>query len=150
MRWFDSVNRETAGMTEHQADRYLRATVWRLARQRPGDFGRASLARLAHFWSVAPAASVYPTVARWTTLAWTVPLWIALLLGLAARSTWSWPRVAAPMVVLGLTLVHSLFWTDVRMRAPIVPAIALIGAGWPGIRAPTMGRMRGTAPSGQG
>ena len=33
------------------------------------------------------------------------------------------------MVVLGLTLVHALFWTDLRMRAPIVPAIALIAAG---------------------
>src|SRR5262249_10836368 len=76
MRWFDSVNRETAGMTEHQADRYLQAMVWRLARQSPGDFARASLARLAHFWSVAPVASVYPAVARWATLAWTVPLWV--------------------------------------------------------------------------
>jgi hypothetical protein len=127
------VNRETAGMTEHQADRYLQASVWRLARQRPRDFARASLARLAHFWSVAPAASVYPAVARWATLAWTAPWWVALGLGLAARSVWSWPRVAAPMIVLGLTMVHALFWTDLRMRAPIVPAIALIsaGAGWP-------------------
>ena len=34
-RWWDSVNRETAGMTEHQADRYLQESVWRLARRRP-------------------------------------------------------------------------------------------------------------------
>jgi 4-amino-4-deoxy-L-arabinose transferase-like glycosyltransferase len=133
MRWFDSVNRETAGMTEHQADRYLQASVWRLAGRRPGDFSRACLARLVHFWGAAPATSVYPAVARWATLAWTLPLWAALLLGLAARSLWTWPRIAAPIAVLGLTLVHALFWTDLRMRAPIVPAIALIaaGAGWP-------------------
>ena len=83
-RWWDSVNRETAGMTERQADRYLQETVWRLARQRPRDFGRSIVARLGHFWSVAPAASVYPAAARWATMAWTVPLWIALLLGLDA------------------------------------------------------------------
>src|SRR5262249_22274687 len=35
---------------------------------------------------------------------------------------------AAPMLVIGLTLVHAVFWTDLRMRAPIVPAIALIAA----------------------
>jgi 4-amino-4-deoxy-L-arabinose transferase-like glycosyltransferase len=128
-RWWDSVNRETAGMTEHQADRHLEATVWRLAKERPRDFARASLARLGHFWSVAPAAAVYPAFARYATMAWTVPLWVALLLGLAHRSVWSWPRVGAPMVVLGLTLVHAFFWTDLRMRAPIVPAIALIAAG---------------------
>src|SRR5262249_13859920 len=154
MRWFDSVNRETVGLTEHQADRFLRATVWRLARRRPGDFARASLARLAHFWGVAPAASVYPAAARWAALAWTVPLWAALLIGLAGRPLWSLPRVAAPMVVLGLTLVHALFWTDLRIRAPIVPAIALIaaGAGWAGnrARARAMQPERVTGTSGQG
>ena len=80
-------------------------------------------------WGVAPAASVYPRWARWATLAWTLPLWVALVLGLPRRSLWRWPQVAAPLVVIGLTLVHAVFWTDLRMRAPIVPAIALIAAG---------------------
>ncbi len=71
--WWDSVNRATAGMSEPQADRYMRSTVWRLVRERPGDFGRAMLARLGHFWSVAPAASVYSRGVRWATMAWTLP-----------------------------------------------------------------------------
>ena len=143
-RWWDSVNRETAGMTEHQADRYLQATVWRLAWRHPRDFARATLARLGHFWSVAPAASVYPAFARYATMAWTIPLWAALLLGLAHRSIWTWPRIAAPMVVLGLTLVHAIFWTDLRMRAPIVPAIALIASG--AVRPAIGRRMVGSPP----
>ncbi len=57
--WWDSVNRATRGMTEPQADRYLRYSVWQLARDRPIDFARSVVARLAHFWSPAPAASVY-------------------------------------------------------------------------------------------
>jgi hypothetical protein len=150
-RWWDSVNRATAGMTEHQADRYLQATVWSLARQRPRDFIRASLARLGHFWGVAPAASVYTSVGRYATMAWTVPLWAALALGLTSRSLWSWPRIASPMLVIGLTLVHALFWTDLRMRAPIVPAIALIGAGavWPAIRRQSAELARDRATSDQ-
>jgi hypothetical protein len=134
--WWDSVNRATRGMTEPQADRYMQAEVWRLARERPRDFARATLARLGHFFGVAPAASVYPSSVRWASIAWTVPLWIALALGLSRRSLWQWPQVAAPMMVIGLTLVHAFFWTDLRMRAPIVPAIALIaaGAGRPGVR----------------
>ncbi len=127
--WWDSINRETAGMTEPQADRYLNAMVWRLARERPGDFFRATLARLGRFWSMAPAALVYASSVRWATFAWTLPLWIALAWGLRARSLWLWPRIAAPMIVIGLTLVHAFYWTDLRMRAPIVPAIALIAAG---------------------
>ncbi|MHB1561374.1 MAG: hypothetical protein ACYC61_28335, partial [Isosphaeraceae bacterium] len=54
-------------------------------------------------------------------------------LGALRWSLWRWPSIAAPLAVVGLTLVHTLFWTDLRMRAPIVPAIAIIaaGAGWP-------------------
>ena len=62
-------------------------------------------------------------------MAWTLPLWLAVLLGLARRDLWSWPQITAPLAVIGLTLVHSLFWTDLRMRAPIIPAIAIIAAG---------------------
>jgi 4-amino-4-deoxy-L-arabinose transferase-like glycosyltransferase len=127
--WWDSVNRQTAGMTEAQSDRYLRQMVWRVIRERPADFARATLARLGHFWSVAPAATVYSGGVRWATMAWTVPLWLAIALGLAQRDLWRWPRIAAPLAAIGLALVHGLFWTDLRMRAPIVPAISLIAAG---------------------
>lgn len=127
--WWDGVNKATSGMTEPQADRYMKQTVWHLIQQRPADFARASLARIGHFWSVAPAASVYSRGVRWATMAWTVPLWLAVFLGLPRRDLWSWPQITAPLAVIGLTLVHSLFWTDLRMRAPIVPAIALIAAG---------------------
>jgi 4-amino-4-deoxy-L-arabinose transferase-like glycosyltransferase len=126
--WWDSVNRQTSGMSEPQADRYLRDLALRLAREEPASFGRATLARLAHFWAVAPAASVYPAPARWGTLIWTTPLFLALAIGLLQPSVWAWPRVSAPLAILGLTMVHAFFWTDMRMRAPIVPAIALVAA----------------------
>ena len=128
-RWWDSVNRATAGMPEPEADRFLRNTVWKLALDQPGTFLRACLSRLARFWSLAPATAVYSPTVRWGTALWTVPLWIALVLGLFRRQLWQWPQVAAPLCVIGLTLVHALYWTDLRMRAPIVPAIALIAAG---------------------
>jgi hypothetical protein len=127
--WWDSVNSATAGMTEPQADRFLRRSVWELVQERPRDFGRAVLVRLEHFWSVAPAVSVYSRAIRWATVAWTVPLWIALAVGLLRRDLWAWPQIAAPLSAIGLTLVHGFFWTDLRMRAPIVPAIALVAAG---------------------
>jgi 4-amino-4-deoxy-L-arabinose transferase-like glycosyltransferase len=128
-KWWDSVNRATAGMTEPEADRFLRNTVWKLALDQPGTFLRACLSRLARFWSPAPATAVYSPAVRSATALWTVPLWIALGLGLFRRQLWQWPQVAAPLCVIGLTLVHALYWTDLRMRAPIVPAIALIAAG---------------------
>ena len=110
------------------AQRAIRGNSWRI-RERPLDFGRSVLARLGHFWSVAPVASVYSRGVRWATMAWTLPLWLAVLLALPRRDLWYWPRIVAPLSAIGLTLVHGFFWTDMRMRAPIVPAIALIAAG---------------------
>jgi hypothetical protein len=127
--WWDSVNRATEGMTEPEADAFLRNTVWKLAANQPGTFFHACVSRLARFWSPAPAIGVYSPAIRWATALWTLPLWIALALGLFRRQLWKWPQVAAPLCVIGLTLVHTLYWTDLRMRAPIVPAIALIAAG---------------------
>jgi Dolichyl-phosphate-mannose-protein mannosyltransferase len=126
--WADSITRETAGMSEPEADRYLRNQALALARRQPVDFARATIGRLGHFWSVAPAASVYSRAARIATLLWTIPLFLALVLGLSQPAVWSWPRVAAPLAIVGLTIVHAFYWTDLRMRAPIVPAIALIAS----------------------
>ncbi len=126
--WWDSVNRAAAGMPEPQADRFLGDRALGLAVREPVDFARASLQRLARFWSIAPAMAVYKPLVRYATAAWTLPLWIALGLGLCRRPSWRWPQVTAPLALMGLTLVHAFYWTDMRMRAPIVPAIALLAA----------------------
>jgi 4-amino-4-deoxy-L-arabinose transferase-like glycosyltransferase len=127
-RWWDSVNRATAGMAEPEADRYLRDSVVRLACNRPRDFARAVAHRLIHFWGLFPSGAVYSWWMRCATLAWTLPLFIALALGLLRSETWRWPRVAAPLFCAGFTFVHTLYWTDMRMRAPLLPAIAVVAA----------------------
>jgi hypothetical protein len=126
--WWERVNRELAGLPEGEADRRLRAAALRLAFDRPGDFLRASLARLGRFWGLAPAPGIYPWWLRLATAVWTAPLWIALVIGLASRETWRWPRVAAAATIAALSAVHAVYWTDLRMRAPVVPAIALVAA----------------------
>jgi 4-amino-4-deoxy-L-arabinose transferase-like glycosyltransferase len=127
--WWRSVHAATDGMSEPQSDRFLRQQVWSLVRERPRDFTRAMLDRLGHFWSVIPAASVYAASVRIAVMAWTIPFWILLVLGLFDPGLWGWPRIAAPLAAIGLTIIHLFFWTDLRMRAPIVPALALIAVG---------------------
>jgi 4-amino-4-deoxy-L-arabinose transferase-like glycosyltransferase len=126
--WWDEVNHATAGMTEPQADRFTRDRVVALALEQPATFLRACLDRELRFWSVAPAIAVYGPTVRLATALWTVPLWVALALGLCRPTFWRWPGLAAPLAILGLATVHAFYWTDVRMRAPIVPAIALVAA----------------------
>ena len=132
-RWQAEINRSMAGLGEPEADRRIAATAWRLLRDRPGDFARASLARLGRFWGIAPSAAVYPAGLRAATAMWTIPLWVALAAGLCRRETWRWPGVAAPSAVVALTIVHAFYWTDLRMRSPIVPAIALVAVGGLGV-----------------
>ena len=54
-------------------------------------------------------------------------VFLAMLIGLVrlSRRDWQfWWPVAA--LVLSFTAVHALYWADMRMRTPLVPAIALL------------------------
>ena len=137
--WWDSVNHAGRGMSEPRADRLMRHEAIRVVVGRPSDFARASAARLSRFWGLAPAGSVYPGPLRLATAFWTAPLWVALVAGLARRSVWCWPRVSAPIALLCLTSVHLVYWTDMRMRATVVPALALVAAAadFPGRKRPS-------------
>lgn len=127
--WWQANNLANGGLSEPNADRALRADALRTIAARPGDFARASLARLGRFWALAPSSAVYPRGIRLAVAAWTLPFWLALGLGLVQGDLWRWPKVTAPTVVIALSIVHAVFWTDMRMRAPIVPALALIASG---------------------
>ncbi|CAN5903631.1 glycosyltransferase family 39 protein [soil metagenome] len=142
--WFQEVNQAAAGLSEPEADRLFRQMGRKMLRERPRDFARASIARLGRFWGIAPAKGAYPNPVRWATAAWTVPLWVLLGIGLIRPGAWRWPRIAAIGFLLALTAVHTVYWTDMRMRAPIVPAIALIASG--ALRR-TVGERHGAAES---
>jgi 4-amino-4-deoxy-L-arabinose transferase-like glycosyltransferase len=127
-RWFASIGPTVAGLSEPAADRRLRSGALAVIRERPRDFARAAAARLGRFWSVVPAGAVYPARVRIPVALWTTPLWAALAAGLAQRSLWRWPRIVAPAMLIALSIVHAAYWSDMRMRAPLVPAIALIAS----------------------
>ena len=126
--WWTAITLATRGMTEPEADRWMRDYAVRVIRRRPRDFLRASIGRLGRFWGVAPANAVYPWPLRVATTCWTVPLWAALVVGLRRPRNWSWPRLAAVTTPIALSLVHILYWTDMRMRTAAIPAIALLAA----------------------
>jgi hypothetical protein len=125
-RWFAAIGPRVAGLSEPEADRRLRDDALHFIREHPRDFTRAAAARLGRFWGIAPAGAVYPAWLRVACAVWTVPLWIALAAALCRPGLWRWPQIAAPLLIVALSAVHAVYWTDLRMRAPLVPAIALI------------------------
>lgn len=97
----------------------------------PLRFLRAIAYRSGCFWSLAPSAktSHLGRVASWAIAIFYGLVSIGGLFGLARFSGAEW-RQWSPLLLLPLTLwlTHLVYWTDTRMRAPVVPVLALLAA----------------------
>jgi Gpi18-like mannosyltransferase len=129
--WFDSIGPSVKGLSEHDMDQSLKSRTWAFVREHPVDFFRATIQRQLHFWSIAPSGQVYGPIVRYTCIVWTLPFWVLAATGLFSRQCKSLPGLAALAVIAGLAGVHLIYWTDIRMRAPIIPALAIVaGQSW--------------------
>jgi hypothetical protein len=121
-------------------DRRDYARAWQIMAAEPATFLRACLHRVRRLWGVLPYA-IDPNegrASRW--LRYATALWYTLELALAAIGAWSLrgkllrtPWLLGVVLAVGFTAVHLLYWTDLRMRAPLVPVVALAaaaGGGW--------------------
>jgi len=124
--WMDSIGTDTVGLPEPEADRRIKAKAVRFIREHPGDFAIACIHRQLRFWSVAPSAQVFGQRVRALCALWTIPFWLLVLISLRLRSTWTWPVMALLAMSAALAIVHCVYWTDIRMRAPIVPTLAIL------------------------
>ncbi|MGQ0635753.1 MAG: hypothetical protein ACT4QC_14150 [Planctomycetaceae bacterium] len=113
-------------------DRWMSRTAWQYVRGEPVIALRAGLSLLGRFWNVVPLSTETRTLPRALVrglAAFYLAVFVAMLAGLVRlrRYEWLpwWPLVA---LLVGFTAVHALYWADMRMRAPLVPAIALLAA----------------------
>jgi hypothetical protein len=127
-RWFEEITDATRELGEPGADRRLRDWALETISRRPSTFLKSVWQRLGHFWSLWPSGAVYGSALRVACLLWTLPFWLLVIAGVVQPASWRMPRWAATCQVVGLCVVHSVYWTDMRMRAPIVPALAILAA----------------------
>jgi hypothetical protein len=123
---------------ELDADQVLYRQAIQTIRNQPGMFAWSCLVRVGRLWSLLPhqlhEESPWQRAARWAVGLWYLielplagwGLWVGLCRvppGSARRSggAWAWWAVLA----LSFTAVHALYWTDMRMRAPLMPGVAL-------------------------
>jgi hypothetical protein len=82
-------------------------------------------------------------------LRWSVAGWYAALFALAllacvrlpaklVRLPWLWGILLCAV----FTAVHALYWSDMRMRAPLMPFVCLVGAAGAGACTATLRRRR--------
>lgn len=128
--------------TEIERDRWQRDRALEHIRDQPGLFLRSIVYRVERLWSLAPvgpeAASI-PAGVRWSVGGFYLLVHLLALLGAVrlAHAAWqnrrpitSHPPAWWPLLLLiaAFVAVHAVYWTDARMRAPLVPAVALLAA----------------------
>lgn len=125
---------------EFAADDEFRDRAKEAIRAEPGMFVLASLARVRDLWSPLPqkttiSESTYRTLARYVIAIWYVGVYLLAALGLwrlrlqLLGSPWIWGLT----LCLAFTAVHAVYWSNLRMRAPLIPVVALLAAaGCPG------------------
>lgn len=124
---------------EVDRDRALSQQAQAFIRENPVRFMRACLFRARTFWGITPSRTAgegqnLPML--WAVGGFYLALWVGGIASLVrfvrTRSLLRSPGFSMALsLTLGFFLVHLVYWTDVRMRAPIMPAIAvLVAAGW--------------------
>ena len=129
--WAAELNRRlrAEGISgEFERDRWMSQHAWRTMRSNPGTFLRACLRRCLHFWSLVPAVRTsFPTALIWGVGAYYGFVFAAFSCGVVRclyRSRWLIPLLQ----IAGFAGVHLVYWSDARMRAPVMPMIALLAA----------------------
>jgi len=131
---------------EVRNDRLAYALAWRNIRRQPGMFCYACLVRVGRLWAPVPHAVDTRAAPAGRPARYAVGLWYAVEFLLAAVGLWAGWRVAAAsggnrsaagwsgtwlwglLLALSFTAVHTLYWTNLRMRAPLMPVVALAAA----------------------
>jgi hypothetical protein len=116
-------------LTQNQ---WMYQQAYKSIRAQPRLFLRACALRFVLFWNVVPLLPSRSTLSQlvvWGFCAGYVIELILFVIGLASLAwRWDW-RWALPLcVILNFTLVHLVYWSNMRMRAPLVPLIALVAA----------------------
>jgi hypothetical protein len=123
----------------------------------PGTFLRACVLRLQRFWAVRAVdvtsgpvqhpnretdplsvGTIQPTgklrgIAATMTSVWYILLWVGLVLCmLTARQTHRIQNLTPLwLTVAAFLIIHSVYWTDARMRSPVMPILCILSiTGW--------------------
>jgi len=109
--------------------------AWNAVKASPVGFGLACGYRIVQLWSPLPhrLTADEPASRRW--LRYATAAWYCGVYGLVAISAWRlrWRLLDPPwiwglLLCLAFTAVHTFYWTNLRMRAPLMPFIALVAA----------------------
>lgn len=121
--------------TEENTDRVAYELAHKQMREHPRMAVSASLYRIRQLWSPLPNKltadeSTGRMLLRFATAAWYLGVYALAAVGLwrlrwnIVRQPWVWGL----LLCFAFTAVHTFYWSNLRMRAPLVPVVALVAA----------------------
>ncbi|MEX0676180.1 MAG: glycosyltransferase family 39 protein [Pirellulales bacterium] len=116
-------------------DRWAYRQAFENIRAEPAMFAWSCVVRVGRLWNVLPHQTSADESASRRGMRWAVAIWYTFEFALAAAGAWflcgklfAAPWVWGTLLVLSITAVHACYWTDMRMRAPLVGVVALAAA----------------------
>jgi len=121
--------------TEPERDAWFYRLALRTIQSHPGDFLYSCLWRFGRLWDLLPQSPLrdsIPVPLRWVMVLWFSLLWFGMLVGIVRILRQGVrEQILLPLMILNVSVVHLFYWTDLRMRAPLIPLVAVLAAlGW--------------------
>lgn len=133
--WQETLPQPHPGETfdrELSRDRWMSQQAREWIRQHPREFAELCWWRVRQFWNLSPRgtdAGSLPAIVRWGMAVFFAMELLSAAVGLwrLRRDEWAvwWPAV---LLVASFALVHVVYWSNLRMRTPVEPALALLAA----------------------
>lgn len=113
-------------------DRRLRNRAIDHIRDDPGGFAAACWLRMRRFWNLTPTGEARSGLSGAVFFAvglYYAALFIAAVVGGCRLRKAEWPHwLPAVMLIVSFTMVHMVYWSNARMRSPLMPVVALLAA----------------------
>lgn len=122
---------------ELSRDRFAYQLAGETIAAEPSMFAWSCLVRLGRLWSPLPHRVDSEETLLRRILRYMVAGWYLVILGLALcscwqqRSHWRSDRWCWGLLLcLSFSIVHIFYWSNLRMRAPLMPVVTLLAANW--------------------
>ena len=133
----DSESEGIIATNEPAADAWYYSRAIATIRAEPKSFLKASSLRLRRFWAISTAdSSAVSALSMSLVMVWYVLLWTGLILQITQvffgkRSPQHRSMFMLWLVIFAFLAMHTVYWTDTRMRAPLMPIMIVIStSGW--------------------
>ena len=134
LEWQRQLNRSLAegGFARHDEigrDSAMRKQAIRHIQESPEMFVRSCLTRVFRFWSPAPREGAVSSTKRLVVTGYYLAVFVMCLMGCIHIWRYRSNFALGLVLIVSLTAVHSVFWSNARMRAPVTIVVAAVAAG---------------------